>query len=133
MNWHCMRSPPIPGTHRQSRKGFNIYFPLLFINILAKESIFFSRTVTTYTFYYSKKKGLCVCGYYFIHNIYACICIWKGWGYKKPVFLEKKKNMPLSHIPWKGYIKYIHIIYTLWDYRGEKKMHAWHTRPPGVC
>jgi len=41
---------PIPGTDRQSRKGFNIYFPLLFINILAKESIFFlSRTVTAHT------------------------------------------------------------------------------------
>lgn len=100
-------STSIPGTRRQSRKGFNIYFPLLFINILAKESIlllFFLRTVTAYAYTQHTHTHTRTHLLLFKKKVPR---LWKGWGYKKPVFLEKeKKHATVTH-PVKG----LHKIY----------------------
>lgn len=68
-----------PGPTDSHERVWNIYIPLLFINILAKESIllllfFFSRTVTvrvpTYIYLFiiqKKNERVCVYGYYYIY------------------------------------------------------------------
>jgi len=85
----CRRSLGPTDSHERVSIFISLYYLLTFS---PRNRFFFHGPLLHTPFIIQKKKKLCVCGYYFIHNIYAYICIWKGWGYKKPVFLEKKKT-----------------------------------------
>jgi hypothetical protein len=111
----CRRSLGPTDSHERVSIFISLYYLLTFS---PRNRFFFHGPLLHTPFIIQKKKGLCVCGYYFIHNIYVYERV---EGTKNLSSLRRKKHATVTH-PVKG----LHKIYTYYIYAvrlpgGEKK------------